>query len=117
MKNKASLALMELLVMVLIFSLAAAACLRCFVWADRTSEETTRRDRAVILAQNAAEAVKARSGDIPAARALLEVPEGLILKITEISPEIPGLGEAEIAVENDRGERLFSLWIAWQEDS
>ena len=117
MKNKASLVLMELLVMVLIFALAAAACLRCFVWTFQTSQEIGQQDRAVLLAQNAAEALKARSGDIPAAQALLEVPEGLMLKITEISPETPGLGEAEISVETDRGERLFSLCVAWQEDS
>ncbi len=117
MKNKASLVLMELLVMVLVFALAAAACLRCFVWAFQTSQEIGQRDRAVVLAQNTAEALKARNGDIPAAQALLEVPEELTLQIIKLSPEIPGLGEAEILIENDRGELLFSLCAAWQEDS
>lgn len=117
MRGKTSLVLMEVLVMVLVFSLAAAACLRCFVWADRTAEETQQKDQAVILAQNAAEAVKICGGDIPAAREMVAIPQGLCLEITPLSSEIPGLGEAEIAVNNDAQERVFSLVIAWQEDT
>jgi len=116
MKNKASLVLMELLVMVLIFALAAAACLRCFLWAAETSRETARQDRAVVLAQNAAEAIKATGGDFSAARQLLDIPEGLSLQMTEISSGVPGLGEAEILVKGHGGAVLFSLDIAWQED-
>ena len=116
MKNKASLALMELLVMVLVLALAAAASLRCFVWAARTAEETAVRDRAVTLAQNTAEAVKSCGGNFPAAEALLEVPEGLTLEINEIPSETAGLGQAEIRVENSGGEPIFSLCIAWQEE-
>ncbi len=58
MRSKAPLALMEQAVMVLVFALAAALCLRVFVWCDRTSDRGIARDRAVIEAQNAAEIMK-----------------------------------------------------------
>ena len=47
MKNKTSLVLMELLVMVLRFALAAAGCLRCFAWAKLSSREIALRDQPV----------------------------------------------------------------------
>lgn len=114
MKNKASFLLMELLVMVLIFALASAVCLRCFLWAANTAEETALQDRAVTLAQNAAEAIKA-TGNIPAAKASVQVPDGLALEITMTEPEIPGLGGAAISVMGSCGKVLFALETAWQE--
>ncbi len=58
MRSKAPLALMEQTVMVLVFALAAALCLRVFVWSDHTSDWAVNRDVAVIEAQNAAEIIK-----------------------------------------------------------
>ena len=63
MKSKAPLALMEQMVMVLIFALAAALCLQAFALSDRMSRGSELRDGAVILAQNAAEVCKAGGGD------------------------------------------------------
>ena len=85
MKNKTSLVLMELLVMVLIFALAAAGCLRCFAWAKLSSREITL--------------------------------DGLLLTITTLSPEIPGLAEAQIDVLSEEGTKLLTLTAAWQEDT
>ena len=62
MKQKTSLLLMEQLVMILVFALAAALCLQIFAKADAISQETARRDRAVVLARNAAELLKATGG-------------------------------------------------------
>ena len=59
MRSKSPLALMEQLVMVLVFALAAALCLRAFVLADQTSRHHADVDRAVLLCQNAAETLKA----------------------------------------------------------
>ncbi len=117
MKSKASLALMELLVMVLIFSMAAALCLGAFVQADRVSRETQLQDRAVALAQSGAEALKACGGDLAQAEALLDpAPEGLYLTVSLLSSEIPGLGTGEITVYNkETGKAIFSLTAAWQE--
>ena len=58
MKSKAPLVLMEQVVMVLVFALTAAFCLRMFVLADRLSVKYEATDRAVIEAQNAAEWLK-----------------------------------------------------------
>lgn len=58
MRSKAPLVLMEQAVMVLVFALAAALCVRVFAWCDRTSERLSDRSRAVIRAENAAEILK-----------------------------------------------------------
>ncbi len=67
MRSKAPLALMEQVIMVLVFALAAALCLRCFVWADQRSRRDEARDRALIEAQSMAEIVKSAGGDLDAA--------------------------------------------------
>lgn len=125
MKSKASLTLMEQLVMVLVFALAAAVCLRAFVYADKLSRETQDRDRAVYIAQNGAETVKACRGGFAEAAALLggaETEEGLTvcyetgfrLEAERLPTETAGLGRAEIRVTKG-DEVLFSLTVAWQE--
>lgn len=59
MKSKSTLVLMEQLVMVLVFALAAALCIQAFSAADKISQKNAALDRAVLEAQNAAEAMKA----------------------------------------------------------
>lgn len=66
MKDRASLVLMEQLIMLLVFTLAAALCLRTFAQADSLSRETGHRDQAAFLAQNAAEQLKNNCGDAEA---------------------------------------------------
>lgn len=58
MRSKAPLALMEQLIMVLVFAVAGALCLRLFVSADKMSENSMALDSAVIQAQTAAEILK-----------------------------------------------------------
>ena len=67
MRSKSPLALMDQLVMVLVFALAAALCLRAFVLADQTSRHHADVDRAVLLCQNVAETLK--STGLPMAEA------------------------------------------------
>lgn len=117
MKHKGSLVLMELLVMVLVFALAAAGCIRCFLWAKLASEETGLLDQAVALARNTAEAVKLTGGDTDRALELVQVPLELTIVFCPLPPEIPGLGEMEIVIEQAQGQPLFSVTAAWQEDS
>ena len=71
MRNKAPLALMEQMVMLLVFALAAALCLQAFVQSDRLSKESAARDRAITLCQNAAEAVRHSRGDLKKTAELL----------------------------------------------
>ena len=63
MQNKAPLALIELTVMILIFSVAAALCLQAFVWSDLTSAQIQKQDKAMLQAETAAEVVKGCKGD------------------------------------------------------
>lgn len=126
MKRKATLTLMELLVMILVFALCASLCLGVFVKADSLSRETGLKDRAVVLAQTGAETVKGCGGDLEEAAELLSAEcsgktlslhqEDLTLKITALPGKIPGLGEAEVAVyAAGTEEALFTLTVAWQE--
>lgn len=109
MKSRASLVLMEQLIMVLVFALAAALCLQVFVKADAISQQTARRDEAVVIAQNTAELLKAGRDpeEFPG-------PEGYTVEIREEATDIPGLVQAQITVSCE-GEALFSLTTGWQE--
>lgn len=71
MRSRAPLALMEQTVMVLIFALAAALCLRAFALADGISRQVEATDRAVLWAESAADTLKAREGDLSRAAAEL----------------------------------------------
>lgn len=112
MKNKASLLLMEQLVMILVFAIAAALCLQVFAKAEAISTENARRDQAVILARNAAELLKATDGDAEAAEALGE--DGYRVTVDSLPEPVPGMACAGIAVFFEETE-LFFLETAWQE--
>ncbi len=115
MKNKTSLLLMEQLVMVLVFALAAALCLGVFVEADRISRETARRDEAVLIAQNAAELLKATSGDVEQTLAILgSAAADYRLEIENLESGSPLLGKAEIRIYLEDAQ-LFALQTGWQE--
>jgi len=64
MNRKSVLQLIELLIMVLIFAIAACICIRCFVYADTLSREQENKTMAIQVAQNAAELLKANAGDL-----------------------------------------------------
>ena len=63
MRSKTPLAMMELLVMLLVFALAAAVCVQVFVFAGADSRRDAARDRALAEVQNAAECIKSLRGD------------------------------------------------------
>lgn len=63
MRSKAPLALIEQAVMVLVFALAAALCLRVFLWSDECSRRDEACDRALLEAQTAAETLKHAGGE------------------------------------------------------
>ena len=138
MKNKAPLALMEQLVMLLVFALAAALCLQMFALSHRLSENSERLDHAVMAVQNAAETVKLCSGDPGSYPELLggmgddrqwqigfdsewkpaplETAQYRIL----IQPETvsqPLLGSAQITAQTSEGESLFQVVVSWQEEA
>lgn len=110
MKNRAFLVLMEQLVMVLVFSIAAAVCMGLFVRAGQAAEETARLGDAVLLAQNAAETLKASGGK----EAVPGEQNGYRVEILRTDGNIPGFGSAVIQI-YDQGSCLFSLETGWQE--
>lgn len=139
MRSKAPLALMEQLVMVLVFALAAALCVQVFVLSGQTSRWNESRDRALVEAQNAAEILKGLSGDYEAACAACggqwngtmwgisydeqwELAENASqaayhLLVTPVDSETALLGGASIAVYAADGELLVTLPVAWQEQA
>lgn len=127
MKSKTPLSLMEQLVMVLVFALAAALCVSCFVTADRLSRCNAVRDEAVVAAQNAAETIKGCRGDYEQAATLLNgtLEHGILELCADedfrivVTPEKSGdplLGRARVEVcAAQDGETLFALTVLWQE--
>lgn len=136
MRSRAPLALMEQLVMVLVFALAAALCLQVFVLSDRTSRRNEARDRAVLEAQNAAEELKSVRGDFDRLTDLrggtwngllwgvsydenwqLLTDGGQAAYYLLAAPADSGdplLGQAEVTVFTAGGDVLASLPVAWQ---
>lgn len=134
MKSKAPLALMEQLVMVGVFALAAALCLQVFVLSDRTSRRYTARDGAVTAAQNAAELLKSCRGDYEAAAEALDGvwngqmlgvhydadwgddgPDAYYLLVTPADSGQRLLGAADVTVYTADGDHLVTLPVGWQE--
>ena len=134
MKNKVTLVLIELAVMLTVFALAAALCLNAFVWSDEISKNCEAQERALLHAQNAAEILKTCKGDLIKASELLggssdgkswyicynegwEQTETVsIYKLTaELLPQESNyLGSAQISVW-DNEACLIELNAAWQE--
>ena len=118
MRNKTSLTLIELLIMLFVFIFAIALCLGIFVKADEMTEKSEARDRAVIIAKNAAELIEESLGDTKKAEDILSAyakEKGLLLEIIKNEPE-SHLGTAKINVKYEE-ELIFSLDAAWQEVS
>lgn len=125
MKHKASLTLMELLVMVLVFSMTAALCLQGFTYAANTSRMIGQQDLAVRLARNEAERLKAGHGTAEKTDVRYYNETGdpcgeeeavYCMEIIPVSAAVPGLGQAKICVLlRETQTQLFSLDVCWQE--
>ena len=134
MRSKTPLALMEQVIMVLVFALAAALCLRAFIFADTLSRACEERDNAVMAAQTVAETLKLCRGDFAeterTAESILEnvdvilCAEGtlpaadsgrLTIAVTPAESGADGLGCADLTALGSDGETILTLTIAWQE--
>lgn len=119
MRNRGSLMLMEMLLMMLVFAMAAAFCIQIFIKANDISTRIGERDRAVFLAQNAAEVLKDCGGDMDKAEDMLALlsEEEYLLEICRQEGVLPGLGQARIIVRSKQvpEETVFELTVAWQE--
>lgn len=133
MRNKSTLVLIEHMVMLLVFALAAAVCLRMFALSGRLSRTYEATDRAVLVAQNAAERIKQSGieGFVEQTGAKTEggtvwslfydenwklvpkEPGKFILRVTG-GEETEYLLRAEIVVCTGTGEELFRLPVGAQ---
>lgn len=109
MNRKATLVLMEQLIMVPVFALASALCLLVFSKSTAISDRTAHRDAAVLIAQNTAELLK--SGIDPET---ISHSEDYTVVITPQNTDIPGLAQAEILVSH-QDQPLYTLTVGWQE--
>lgn len=145
MKNKAPLALMEQMVMLLVFAFAAVLCLQAFVKSDEISLRSQTRSDAALAAQNVAEIARHSGGSIE--HALMETAKKLgvsyqkiagnigadlvifydkdwktvmeegdyILTVQEIPAAEAGLQKISVQV-MEQTELLFELETAWLEE-
>lgn len=133
MKNKSTLVLIEQIIMLLVFAVAATVCVRMFVTSERMSEKNAAIDRAVIEAQNAAEHLK-RGGVTELADkmgALKDGPEKWIVyydsewnvmtterkdgfSLTVSYTDATNLWEADISVASAKDGELFRIRTAGQ---
>ena len=137
MKSKAPLALMEQILMVLVFALAAGLCLQMFVLSNQVMGRCEAKDRAVMVAQNTAEVWKLNRGDGQKCVETLggqwdediwqigyddnwqEIDCGeaeYLVRAVSVVTNDPYLGRADISVETADGDCLFQVSVAWQED-
>lgn len=142
MRSRAPLALMEQMVMILVFALAAALCLQAFVKSDEMSRRGEARDQAALKCQSAAETIRACGGTpeealTAAAQALgTGVYDGAALELhysedwsgcdsqdyayclraEGVDTGLPGLAKAavQVAENGEGGEVLFQIEVAWQ---
>ena len=135
MKRSASLILVELLIMLTVFAVAAAICLRVFVWSDENSKQSTAADYALLQAQNAAEMIKHYHGDFSLAAEdygghwdgaswKVSFDDGwnirgdggaYVLQVVPMACERDYLGQARLTVTDQFGAVLSEFSVCWQE--
>lgn len=136
MKSKAPLSLMEQLIMLLVFALAATLCLQVFVLSSQLSRRCDDINQAETRIQNAAEVLKASQGDLSRCEAILggiaeenrwqisydakwnetsTEQAAYQLVIVPLPSELPLLGSAQICATNQSGDILSAITVSWQE--
>lgn len=137
MKSRTPLVLMEQMVMLLVFALAAALCLQVFVRSDNISKDEQSLCRAAFLCQSSAEVIRSCGGDTDSALAeaaekldcrfengvlSMELDEewnpvsggGCRLRAAGVPCETAGLNTVLVTAERG-GETVFEIEVAWQE--
>lgn len=124
MRKNGVLGLLEMTVMLLVFALAAALCLRLFAWADGTVRDSIRRDDALMNLQSAAETLKHSGGDYEKSAQTYggswdgsrwEIScDGYCITVTPENTGVAGLGGARLEAVTEDGI-LASIAVRWQE--
>lgn len=124
-RSKAPLALMEQVIMILVFALASAVCLQAFVYSDRLSRTDEQRQNAMAKAQQVTEYCKANHGDLEKAGGILgaDVTEGgleirypeeeMILSL-QLTEQTDYLQKAVVTVTDMEDAEIYNMDIAYQ---
>lgn len=136
MHSKAPLALMEQILMLLVFALSAALCLQVFALSGKISHGMEDRAFAVTEVRNAVESIKISGGDFEKHaelfggtaedgnwkafydedwKAVSEKEAVYIVEAVSLETENSLLGAAEVCAFEKNGKELFKLKVAWQE--
>lgn len=130
-KSKAPLTLIELLVMIPVFALAATICLQAFAHAENLSRKQEAKVHGTLAAQNTAELLKNTHGDYEAVveslgghqddsgRYLIgdkdwQQQTACHVLITPLADTDPYLASATVQVFYDN-ETILEITVAWQE--
>lgn len=126
-RSKAPLALMEQIIMILVFALASAICLQAFVYADHLSRTGEQTHTAMTKAQQVAEYCKANKGDLDkicevlpgdkiGERLIIPYPdEGMVVSL-QLTENTAYLQKAKVSVRDQDGEEVYAIDIAWQRE-
>lgn len=135
-RSRSTLFLMEQLIVILVFAVCTAACVKIFVDSHLTAVDSRDTRNAIIIAESAAECYKASNGDLISTALLLGAKEssdkGLIILYFDSNRQIVDVEEAvyvlelsskvadnstslhvcEISVSRIGGNELFFLSVA-----
>ena len=124
-RSKAPLALMEQVIMILVFALASAVCLQAFVYSDRLSRADEQRQNAMAKAQQVTEYCKANHGDLEKAGGILgadvteegleiRYPEEKMILALQLTERTDYLQKAVIIVSDMEDAEIYNMDIAYQ---
>lgn len=124
-RSKAPLALMEQIIMILVFALTAAVCLQAFVYSNNLSEDGDRENLAAAHAQEVVEYCKMSAGDLAQVQSRLsgeQTENGLevyyeedrMTVLLEIAEQNEWLAKARVSVQDDAHQEIFAMDTAWQ---
>lgn len=124
-RSKAPLALMEQIIMILVFALTAAVCLQAFVYSNNLSEEGDKENLAASHAQEVVETCKMYSGDLDQVQLKLSgertengirvfYEEDCMTVVLEITEQSDWLARAKVSVQDEKDQEIFSVDTAWQ---
>lgn len=135
MNNKTYLPLIELIIMIAIFAVASALCLQGFAFAENISRHLEAKDRAVTIAENAAEELKHAAGDTDKLVSLYggetdgsvwrnfydrdghltEADNAAFLLEARINEKADLLVSADVKIISE-GQIVFQITVGWQEE-
>ncbi len=119
MKNKSTLMMIEIVIMIFVFSLASAVCLKIFTESNFVSQESLILDRASVIAQNTAELLKASRGNTEYVNEYISnnlTDDEYTVEISKNENEQKYLGTAKVSVKY-MDDEVFSVTASWQEVS